>query len=514
MVTSLVFFAAGASWLAVLAALTAGRIPIRVAGAARAATLLTALGALAALGLLMSVGMLGPVTVALGSSVLALRIDGLAATMLVLVLGLSAIIQSFAERYLRGDLRQGWFVASANLLTAATVMMATADTLLLFGLAWLLSGAALLLVLATYVPEPQAVLGVRAALLRLTVGDSALVIALLVILTALGWGASFGDLARASQEFSPLVLALLGVLLVLPALARASQVPLHGWLPRTLAAPTPASALMHAGVVNAGAILIIRFTPLVGATAPAMQLLFAAGAVTLVYAALLRMTKADIKGRLVFSTMAQMGFMLMTCSLGALAAAVFHLVAHGLYKSALFLSAGSAVQQATRARQWPSLPRPTRTATLVALVVAVLLGVCAVFGARLLVWPEITGPSLALLLSVVITAGVSLSAALNARWSWGTAAAGALVIGALALSYTFALRALTGFLGDPPVPSAAVSPWWLIVPGVLVLALQILRQLPDTAPRLRDLIYARALTAASPTRVPLRPAPSAVLKGN
>ena len=508
--------ALGTPWLAALVAGSGGAA--RAAAAARVSAWITGVGALGAALLAIGIGIAGPQALT-AAGPLALRLDGLAAIMLVLVLGLSAIIQSFALRYLRGDRRQTWFVASANLLTATTALMVSADALVLFAAAWLASGLALVLMLATYAPEAQAALGVRATLGRLALGDSAFVIAIAALIATLGWGATFADLGQAVSAWPPVAVAAVAILLVLPALARSSQLPFHGWLPLTLAAPTPASALMHAGVVNAGAILIIRFTPVVGASALAMQLLFVAGSATLVLAALLRMTKADVKGRLVYSTMAQMGFMIMTCSIGAAAAAVFHLVAHGLYKSALFLSAGSAIQQATRERLWPAAAAPTsRAATAVALAAAVTLAILTVFGVRLLVWPDISGPSLAPLLFVVLAAAVALAGALGSRLTWGTALGGALIVAVLALAYTLGLRLFAGLLGDPATPPGAVSPWWVLLPGLLLLATQALTRLPDAAPRLRDAIYARSLAAAAPTLTP-RPAtplasPLATQRGN
>lgn len=489
-----------------LAALIAAGARNRAAIAASTAAWITGLAAVGAVALAVDLAQAGTLSVALMPPLVVLRLDGLALIMLVLVLGLSAIIQSFALRYLRADRRQAWFVASANALTGSTALMVCADTLFLFGAAWLASGLALLGMLATYAPEAQATQGVRAAGWRLALGDSALIIALIAVGASAGWSATFADLAAVAADLPPVLLAALALLLVLPALARSSQFPFHGWLPLTLAAPTPASALMHAGVVNAGAILIIRFTPLIGSSAVAMQLLFAAGAVTLVLAALLRMTKADTKGRLVYSTMAQMGFMIMTCGIGAAAAAVFHLVAHGLYKATLFLSAGSGIQHAARARLWPAhLPR-SRGAAFVAVGVAGVLAAGAVLGSRLLVWPEISAASSALLLFVVAAAAITLAGTLSARMTWGTLLLGTALITGLAVTYSLGLRLLTDLLGDPALPPAAVSPWWVLLPGALLLMLQALAHRPVVTSRFHDALYARLLAVATP--------PLATQKGN
>ena len=132
------------------------------------------------------------------------------------------------------------------------------------------------------------------------------------------------------------------------ALSRSAQIPFHRWLPATLAAPTPVSALLHAGVVNAGGILLVRLAPLASSEL-ARGLTILAGVVTWSYGAVIMLVKPDIKGALAHSTMAQMGFMILTCGLGLWAAAVFHLVAHGFYKATLFLSSGSAIARQRRA---------------------------------------------------------------------------------------------------------------------------------------------------------------------
>lgn len=484
------------------ATLIAGGARRHASLAARAGAWITGLAAIAVAALAVVLASTGTGTLALAPPIFVLRLDGLALIMLLLVLGLSAVIQSFALRYLRADRRQTWFVVSANALTASTALMVCADTLLLFGAAWLASGLALVSMLATYAPEAQAVQGVRAAFGRLALGDSALIIALVSLCASAGWSTTFADLGSLAAELPPTLLAALALLLIVPALARSSQIPFHGWLPLTLAAPTPASALMHAGVVNAGAILIIRFMPLIGSSAVAMQLLFAAGAVTLVLGALLRMTKADAKGRLVYSTMAQMGFMIMTCGIGAAAAAVFHLAAHGLYKATLFLSAGSGIQRAARARLWPAkLPLP-RGAAVAAAGIAGSIAAAAVLGSRALIYPEISGSSTALLLFVVAAAAITLGGILTSRLSWGTTLLGAAVLAVLAVAYTLGLRLLTEALGHPATPPAAVSPWWVLLPGVLLVVLQALARRPDAAPRIQDALYARSLAAAASSLAP------------
>ncbi|MCY7411470.1 MAG: hypothetical protein LH471_00245 [Salinibacterium sp.] len=428
---------------------------------------------------------------------LAVTVDWLAVMMLMLVLGLSTVIQFFAVRYLRGDARQVWFVVATNLVTASTALMVCASTVLGFGLAWLAAGASLVALLATYPHLVQARDGVRRTAARFVIGDVPLVIAVVILMVNEGGNVALADLGKASGSLTPALATVVALLVVIPALARSSQVPFHGWLPATLAAPTPISALMHAGVVNAGAILILRFSPAVGESIVAMTVVFCAGAITLVYASAVRLVKPDVKGRLVFSTMAQMGFMILACGMGAFAAAVFHLIAHGLFKSALFLGAGSGVAREASQRAWP-VPEPTRwPRAAAAITAAVIVPIGAIMAARILLEVELSSASQGLQLFVVFTAALALGTTLWRHFSASTAILGGLAIIGLTFGYTALISIFETALGFGPVPGA-VNAWWLIIPGAALLALQLLLR-TGRGTSLSYRLYALALAAGTPT---------------
>jgi NADH:ubiquinone oxidoreductase subunit 5 (subunit L)/multisubunit Na+/H+ antiporter MnhA subunit len=126
---------------------------------------------------------------------------------------------------------------------------------------------------------------------------------------------------------------------------KSAQFPFHSWLPDTMEAPTPVSALMHAGIINAGGFLIIRLSPIVALSAASLLALALCGAFTALFASLVMLTHASVKRSLAFSTVAQMGFMMLECGLGAFGPAVLHLVAHSLYKAHAFLGSGGAVDR-------------------------------------------------------------------------------------------------------------------------------------------------------------------------
>jgi len=139
-----------------------------------------------------------------------------------------------------------------------------------------------------------------------------------------------------------------GGLLALSAFARSAQFLLHTWLPYTMAGPTPVSALMHAGIVNAGGFLINRFAPVFVHTGNVLHWVFLMGLVTAVIGSVLLLAQHDVKKALGYSTMGQMGFMIMECGVGAFSLAVYHLIAHGVFKGTLFLGAGGVIGEARR----------------------------------------------------------------------------------------------------------------------------------------------------------------------
>jgi NAD(P)H-quinone oxidoreductase subunit 5 len=172
-------------------------------------------------------------------------------------------------------------------------------------------------------------------------------------------------------------------LLMLAAVIKSAQLPFHIWLPQTMETPTPVSALMHAGIVNAGGYLMIRTSPLISLTPWVLTTLAIIGATTAVYAAVVMLTQTSIKKSLAYSTIAQMGFMMLQCGLGAFAAAMLHILAHSLYKAHAFLSSGSVVAHAasTRGAQMANQAVAWHKLALIGLgLVVVLASAMAVWG--------------------------------------------------------------------------------------------------------------------------------------
>ncbi len=450
--------------------------------------------------------------------------DRLSGVMLLLVLGVSTVVQAFAGRYLAGDPRRGRLVVATGLTTTAVAALVTSATLSGLIVAWIATGLGLLALLAQRADLPAARLGVRRAALAFAVSDLALVLAGVVAWTTVGdldlrqVGAEAARLD--AQDVAPLGVgvdagALMACLLVVAALGRSAQLPLQRWLPATLAAPTPVSAFLHAGLVNAGGFLLVRLGPVFGLAPAATHLAFAAGAATALYGTALMLAKPDVKGALAHSTMGQMGFMVLACSLGAFAAAIFHLVAHGMYKATLFLGADAVVHNDKRRAVVPRpAPGGTRWARGVRLGVAAAVPAAALA----LALASYAAPVLDHPGAIVLVAFAWATAA-QAAWSWlgatpGRAAAGlaALAVGCLAYAGLVAGAdvLLAPALGEPLHP---VSPWLALVPGAVLVAALLVRLRPGD--RLRDRLYVLMLDAghvaaerpAGPRR--RRPVPSA-----
>ena len=482
----------------------AGRLGAAVAGAGFIGSV--ALTVAAARGDAVSAGF-GPTT---------LTADRLAAVLLLLVFGVSTIVQAYAVRYLAGDPRAHWFVGGAGLLTAASAGLMTVDTLVGLAVFWSVAGAALCLLLGMYWHLPAARDGVRRTAIAFAIGDLALWAG--VALATATWGTI--DLrALTPGQFEGAVLPVLAILVVVAALSRSAQIPFHRWLPATLAAPTPVSALLHAGVVNAGGILLVRLAPLAAEEGgdAARVLTVLAGAATMAYGALIMLVKPDIKGALVNSTTAQMGFMILTCGLGLWAAAVIHLVAHGFYKATLFLSSGSAIAAQRRHEALPPALQASRGQRVVNLAAAILLPAGAL-GAALALLPLPAGEHAAeqaLLLFAWVTGAAVV-------WGWlarrpglaGALSAAALLIPA-ALAYVAIINTVTSFLTPAlPAEELPVTAVWIVIAAAVIIlgALAAVRRAPG-AERLRYALYTQALSAGhlsapNPAFGPPAPAPA------
>jgi NADH:ubiquinone oxidoreductase subunit 5 (subunit L)/multisubunit Na+/H+ antiporter MnhA subunit len=371
-------------------------------------------GFAAALVVAIVVAVNGPVAAVIerghGHAVFGLYATRVNALLALLTTGVGVVVQSFAGRNLQGDLFGRRFFVLASLLTAATTSVAFAATLGVLCGAWIVAGLALAALVthrATWQPARRSS---RRTLRSLWVGDIALLAATLLAFSAVGsidLRSTAGGAQKLATASVPVlgghVLAVVALLLAIAGISRSALVPVHQWLPSTIAAPTPVSALLHAGVVNGAGMLLIRLAPLFGSSAVATHVAFASGAITTIYASTVMLVRSDVKGNLAWSTAGQMGFMTVQVAIGALPAALVHIIGHGMYKAALFLGAGGSVTAHHRHHQRPA---PQVVARGVRLGVAALVPAAALSAAYLVFHPHLS------------TAGRVLVTA----FAWGTAA--------------------------------------------------------------------------------------------
>ncbi|MDE2081712.1 MAG: NADH-quinone oxidoreductase subunit L [Burkholderiales bacterium] len=264
----------------------------------------------------------------------------------VLVQLLGTVIGVFSSRYLQGEPGQPRYVAALAGVLAAVHLLLLADHWLVLIAAWAAVGLALQHLLCFYGDRPFALLAAHKKRLADRLAD-----ALLIAAAALAWkevgSGSLSDLWRHLQVGAPsFALQTSAVFLALAVVMRTALLPVHGWLIQVMEAPTPVSALLHAGVINLGGFVLIRFAPLLDAAPVARWLLVTVGLLTAVLAGLVMLTRISIKVRLAWSTVAQMGFMVTECGLGLYTLAMLHLIGHSLYKAHAFLSASTAVETA------------------------------------------------------------------------------------------------------------------------------------------------------------------------
>ncbi len=383
--------------------------------------------------------------------------DTLSAIMLGLVSFLGAVVVRYSVNYLDGDPRHSRFTRWLCFTIGSVLTLVIAGNLLLFALAWMATSLCLHRLLTFYPDRPGALLAARKKFLISRLGDAAMLGVLALTLHLFGtW--DFREIFRQAETFQageiPSAVGWISLLLVAGAMMKSAQFPFHSWLPDTMETPTPVSALMHAGIINAGGFLLVRFSPVVSLSPIAMNTLVIVGSFTALFASLIMLTQTSIKRFLAYSTIAQMGFMMLQCGLGAFALAVLHIVAHSLYKAHAFLSSGSIVSLAKSA--WVPSERPAAhpfvLLSILLASVSICWGTAALFGIH---FSENPG--------VLILGSVYLMALAFFLWNlWASSHRAKLIgrgllIGIAASAAYFGLHAFINHLLAASLPPQAVS---------------------------------------------------------
>lgn len=401
----------------------------------------------------------------------ALFVDRLAAVMMVLITGVSLVIHAYSQRYMHDDPGYARFFSLLSLLTFALLTLVTGGNLLWMGVSWHLITWILTSLLAFNRENPEAHRAGRRTLWIQGIGDAAFAGAAAILYLAYGT-LNLKDLGDRLQE-DPVRLGfgsgvdapvLATLLLLLSVVTKSAQFPFHLWLVGTIEAPTPVSALLHAGIVNAGGFLINRLAFLFGQAPVTLHLLFIIGAVTALIGAATMLTQSSIKRTLVYSTMGQMGYMVMECGLGAFALAVFHLCAHGLFKATLFLNSGTPIHSARAEFTVPDT-QPVQEATAFSLttwitgvaITLILPLVILLIAHDLVNIPlfEAQGTVIFLFFAWVTSAQAIFSLyRLNTAASWRVSVTMMATLAFIGLTYLWAGEAFTHFLYPAPGQAA------------------------------------------------------------
>ncbi|MCI3131108.1 proton-conducting transporter membrane subunit [Phenylobacterium aquaticum] len=431
---------------------------------------LAALGALAvAVASAIGLGLHGPETsrlVGWGGLGLSLRLDAVSAVMMLLVAFIGWVVVRYAATYLDGEARQGAFTGWLCLTLASVLLLVLAGNLGQLVAAWVATSLFLHRLLLFH---PGRIAARRAAAKKFVtarLGDAALLGAAGLLVLAYGTGdiATVLQSARAGAG-GGLAIAAAGLLGV-AALLKSAQFPTHGWLTEVMETPTPVSALLHAGVINAGGFLLIRLADVMLLAPGVLAALVMIGGFTALFGGLVMLTQPAVKTSLAWSTVAQMGFMILECGLALFPLAMLHIVAHSLYKAHAFLSSGGAVETiAANRRPGPvAIPKAGAVGRAFLLALAIYAVVGLGFGV-LYKSPQ------AIALGAILIFGVAYMLAQGLADAAPRALTRRTIVYAVATSVSyfglqvFAVWLTAGVL--PAAPSPGPLQWTLIVLAVL-----------------------------------------------
>jgi len=287
-----------------------------------------------------------------------LYIDRLTAVMLLLVTIVSSLVHVYTIGYMHGEPGYARFFSYIALFTFSMLMLVLADNLLQLFIFWEAVGLCSYLLIGHWYERASACAAATKAFLVNRVGDFGFILGLLLVWVSFG-SLNYHEVFSAVQEhigdtinlLAPFggvwevsLFTLICLLLFTGAIGKSAQVPLHVWLPDAMEGPTPISALIHAAtMVTAGVFMVARLSPLYNLSPAAMDVVAVVGAATMVFGATIALTQTDIKRVVAYSTVSQLGYMVMACGLGAYASGMYHLLTHGAFKALLFLGCGSVI---------------------------------------------------------------------------------------------------------------------------------------------------------------------------
>ncbi len=396
------------------------------------------------------------------------QLDLVSSAMLILVTTLAVVVVRYSRTYLAGERGLDRYARSMLMTIASVTILVISNHLASLIAGWIATGVVLHQLLIFYRRRRQAIIVAHKKFLLGRVADLCFVGSLAVISTEAGTLRIDALNAYAEQLDGPLSppLQLATVLLVFGVLLKTAQLPFHGWMLQVMEAPTPVSALLHAGVVNIGGFVMIRLSPIMAHATIAQDMLLGVGLVTALLGSLVMMTRMSIKLVLAWSTIAQMGFMLVQCGLGVWHLALLHLLAHSFYKAHCFLTSGNVVETWRGA----SLVRPRKSLLATAISISLMGTVAAALWeastrAAIHVSAPLRTLTLALILSFVPMIAKAMAAGVRAF-----ARAVLFTLGAT-VAYYAGHAAFENLLPTMEPGPALELRWWIVLVGLVVLFL-------------------------------------------
>ncbi len=403
-----------------------------------------------------------------GPAALVLKANPVTSTLALLVAFIGWVVIRYSRTYLDGEPHEGRFHALMLATLASVLLFVQSGSLVVLILSSALVGLELKHLLLFYAERPEARRAATKFALVWHGADVALVLAAALLAGSYGTGILTEIAAIASDVGLTWAGSMAIALIIVAAALKTAAFPLHGWLTEVMEAPTPVSALLHAGIINSGGVLLISLAGLVQLSPGAMAALVMIGGFTALFGAVVMLTQSAVKTSLAWSTVSQMGFLLLQCGLGLWALALLHIVAHSLYKAHAFLSSGGAVQAVASLRRPGPIAVPSVGAVFKSFALAL-----ALYAVIAIVFTALLGPKTAqaLALGAILIFGVAYLVAQGladlapAELTQRTALAS---LGA-AVSY-FTFQAAAQAIWGPALPAAPTPgplEWALIVLAVV-----------------------------------------------
>lgn len=412
---------------------------------------------------------------------LSFRFDTLSIVMLTMISILSFIVIRFSHNYLDGDSRQGLFIGRLTATIASVQLLVVSGNIVVFFVAWVLTSVFLQKLLLFYKERPGAIIAARKKFIAARLADICLATAFAIFYYEFQTGnlelIFQGTIENFRLGNTSLAIELAAVLIAAAAILKSAQFPLHGWLVEVMETPTPVSALLHAGLLNAGPFLVIRMAFIFEASHFASIVLIVVGSFTALFASIVFMTQTSIKTTLGYSSVGHMGFSLFLCGLGLYPAALLHVVAHSFYKAHAFLSSGSVIEIIRFAK----VVETKRLASPIRMFLGITLGLALYSGFAYIWGVDMERDFYLIIIGSIIAMGLStiLTSAIDSKWNTSSVLSASLLSITVVGSFFMFEHAFGQILGSqlPKVNEAGSKEIVLVVTIAIIFALVVLTQI-------------------------------------